>query len=80
MLLRIDRLHVEMPAATESDRTLPGGTGVARRALGEMSTLMSGPREGSDLVRLDGDRRAFTPEKHPGEIFEMAQKLYRRVL
>ena len=79
MLLRIDRLHVEMPA-TESDRTLPGGTGVARRALGEMSTLMSGPHEGSDLARLDGDRRAFTPENHPEKIFEMAQKLYRRVL
>jgi Mn-containing catalase len=40
--------------------------------------VVDGPPEGGDLARLDGAADAFTPEYHPEEIFEMAQKLYQR--
>jgi Mn-containing catalase len=40
--------------------------------------VVDGPPEGGDLARLDGAGDAFTPEYHPEEIFEMAQRLYQR--
>jgi len=40
--------------------------------------VVDGPPQGGDLARLDGAADAFTPEYHPEEIFEMAQKLYQR--
>jgi Mn-containing catalase len=40
--------------------------------------MVDGPPEGGDLARLDGAADAFTPEYHPEEIFEMAQKLYQK--
>jgi Mn-containing catalase len=39
--------------------------------------VVDGPPEGGKLAELDGAGDAFTPEYHPEEIFEMAQKLYR---
>ena len=40
--------------------------------------VVDGPPEGGDLAKLDGAADAFTPEYHPEEIFEMAQKLYQK--
>ena len=40
--------------------------------------VVDGPPEGGDLANLDGAGDAFTPEYHPEEIFEMAQKLYQK--
>ena len=39
--------------------------------------VVDGPPDGGKLAELDGAGDAFTPEYHPEEIFEMAQKLYR---
>jgi Mn-containing catalase len=40
--------------------------------------VIDGPPEGGDLAQLDPVGDAFTPEYHPEEIFEMAQKLYQK--
>jgi Mn-containing catalase len=40
--------------------------------------VVDGPPEGGNLAKLDGAADAFTPEYQPEEIFEMAQRLYRK--
>lgn len=40
--------------------------------------VVDGPPQGGDLAQLDEISDAFVPEYHPEEIFEMAQKLYKK--
>ncbi|MBJ3775748.1 manganese catalase family protein [Acuticoccus mangrovi] len=45
---------------------------------GQPLEVVDGPPQGGDMNDYEGISEAFTPEYHPEEIFEMAQKLYKQ--
>jgi Mn-containing catalase len=51
--------------------------GVSPEGDGELE-VVDGPPQGGNLADLADIGEAFSPEYHPGEIFEMAQKLYQK--